>query len=91
MTEKARFGRRYLRRRSLDEARDLFLAKAAGGGRAAETVPTVEALGRVTASPSAARHPAPFYHSSAMDGLAVSAADTFGATEEKPVRFHVPG
>jgi len=94
MTQKSRFGRRYLRRRSLDEAREIFFSGAleAGGAlRPADTVPTVESLGRVTAATVAARHPAPFYHSSAMDGLAVAAAETFGASEQTPVSFTVPG
>lgn len=94
MTRKSRFGRRYLRRRSLDEAREIFFAAAVdteAARRRAETVPTAEALGRVTAATVAARHPAPFYHSSAMDGLAVAAEQTFGASEQNPVSFTVPG
>ena len=94
MTQKSRFGRRYLRRRSLDEARETFFTAAVGteaARRRAETVPTAEALGRVTAATVAARHPAPFYHSSAMDGLAVAAEQTFGASEQNPVSFTVPG
>jgi putative molybdopterin biosynthesis protein len=94
MTRKSRFGRRYLRRRSLDEARETFFTAAVdteAARRLAETVPTAEALGRVTAATVAARHPAPFYHSSAMDGLAVAAEQTFGASEQNPVSFTVPG
>jgi putative molybdopterin biosynthesis protein len=94
MTRKSRFGRRYLRRRSLDEAREIFFTAAIdteAARRLAETVPTAEALGRVTAATVAARHPAPFYHSSAMDGLAVAAEQTFGASEQNPVSFTVPG
>ena len=88
-----RVGRRYLKRHSLEEAQKTFLDRAAAGKPAlgVETVPSGEALGRTTARLAAARHPAPFYHSAAMDGVALSAADTFGASETSPVRFTVPG
>ena len=91
--QEPRFGRRYLKRQSLDDALRLFFDRALAGGTGlsgAERVPAADALGRVTASPAAARHPAPFYHSSAMDGLAVAAADTFSATEVSPVTFRIP-
>lgn len=52
---------------------------------AAEEVPVAEGLGRVTAAPIWARHSAPHYHASAMDGYAVRARDTLGATETTPV------
>lgn len=58
---------------------------AAGWGAAVEVVPTVEALGRVTAAPVLARISSPHFHASAMDGVAVKAADTFGASETTPV------
>ncbi|HEY5997927.1 MAG TPA: molybdopterin biosynthesis protein, partial [bacterium] len=57
---------------------------------APELVPTGEALGRATAAAVAALHPAPFYHSSAMDGIAVAAERTFAASESAPVRLRVP-
>lgn len=94
MTERSRFGRRYLKRRSLEEAREIFFGKVLAGRAGVpdvERVPAAEALGRVTAAPGLAKHPAPFYHSSAMDGLAVAAADTFGATEAGPVTLRMPG
>jgi len=56
----------------------------------AELVSLDEALGRVTAEPVWARISAPHYHAAAMDGYAVRAADTRGATETRPVRLHVP-
>jgi len=52
-----------------------------------ELVPVTEALGRVTAGPIWARLSSPHYHASAMDGYAVRAADTQGATETSPVRL----
>ncbi len=46
---------------------------------------TVEdALGRVTASPVFAAASSPHYHAAAMDGIAVRAADTAGASELTP-------
>lgn len=88
-----RSGRRYLKRLGPDAAQALFFdrASAAGISCAAELVPTALCLGRVTAQQVTARHPAPFYHAAAMDGLAVAAASTFGASETAPVRFRVPG
>lgn len=56
----------------------------------AETVTLDEALGRVTAEPVWARISSPHYHAAAMDGYAVRAADTRGATETRPVRLRMP-
>jgi putative molybdopterin biosynthesis protein len=49
-----------------------------------EVIPLLQALNRVTASPVWARISAPHYHASAMDGYAVLADDTRGATETSP-------
>ncbi len=85
-------GRRYLRRLGAREAQERFFGKVHGLGvpLGPEVVATREALGRVTAAAVAARHAAPFYHSSAMDGLAVAAEATFPASEAAPVRLAVP-
>lgn len=45
------------------------------------------ALGRVTAEPIWARLSSPHYHASAMDGFALRAADTEGASQTRPVRL----
>lgn len=82
-----RYGRRYLARRSLDEARTLLLEAIDGRRPEAETTATAKALGRVTAAAVPARHAAPFYHSSAMDGIAVRADETTGASEKNPCRL----
>lgn len=58
-----------------------------GWSAPAETVPTEEALGRVTAEGVTARISSPHYAAAAVDGIAVRAADTFGATETSPVRL----
>ena len=57
----------------------------------AETVPLNLANGRVTAAPVWARLSSPHYHAAAMDGYAVRAADTIGATERTPVALALSG
>lgn len=49
-----------------------------------ETIPLVEARGRITAAPIWARISSPHYHASAMDGYAVRSEDTRGASETNP-------
>ena len=53
-------------------------------------LPTQEALGRVTAEPVFAAASSPHYHAAGMDGLAVCAGDTYGASERAPVRLSLP-
>ncbi len=53
--------------------------------RRAEEVATGEACGRMTAEPVFARISSPHYYAAAMDGIAVRAAETFGASERNPV------
>jgi putative molybdopterin biosynthesis protein len=48
-------------------------------------LPVGAAVGRVTAEPVWARRSSPAFDSSAMDGIAVRAADTVGAAETTPV------
>ncbi|MCL6581030.1 MAG: molybdopterin biosynthesis protein [Firmicutes bacterium] len=54
-----------------------------------EEAATHEALGRVTARPVVARLSCPHYHASAMDGYALRAEWTYGASERRPVRLRV--
>ncbi len=56
----------------------------------AESVALTNALGRVTAVPVWAKLSAPHYHAAAMDGYAVRAGDTAGATESAPLELRVP-
>jgi putative molybdopterin biosynthesis protein len=85
----------YLHDISLEEARARFAAalQAAGkwGPLPGEPVPVAQAAGRVTAEPVWARLSAPHYHASAMDGFAVRARDTVGATETRPVTLGLVG
>ena len=55
----------------------------------AEKAAIDEALGRITAEPVFASISSPFYHASAMDGMAVRAEDTFKAAETSPVTLKV--
>ncbi|NDJ76551.1 MAG: molybdopterin biosynthesis protein [Chloroflexi bacterium] len=55
-----------------------------------ESVALDDALGRVIAEPVWAKISSPHFHAAAMDGYAVSAAVTLGATETRPVQLRVP-
>jgi putative molybdopterin biosynthesis protein len=80
----------YLQQVSIDEARRrLFDAFDWAALTGTETLPTVEALGRVTAAPVFAVLSSPSYHGAAMDGFSVRAERTFGASEERPVRLRI--
>ncbi len=53
----------------------------------AERIAVPDANGRVTAAAIFARISSPHYHASAMDGYALRAQDTVGATETSPLQF----
>jgi molybdenum cofactor synthesis domain-containing protein len=55
------------------------------------TTPLAEAQGLVLAEPVIAPEPVPPFANTAMDGYAVRAEDTAGATEDGPVRLRVVG
>jgi molybdenum cofactor synthesis domain-containing protein len=75
----------YLSMKSLAEARELWLSRFDVDAMAAvEAVPVTGARGRVTAAPVMAHRSSPAVHQAAMDGFAVAAAVTFGATPERP-------
>ena len=78
---------RYLSNVPLDEAVEGYLAalRAQGMAPRTETVPVTEALDRITAEPLYAAISAPHYHACAMDGIALAASVTFGATATTPV------
>jgi len=56
-----------------------------------EEIETILALGRVTASPVFAPFPLPTFARSTVDGFAVRAADTYGASESLPAYLKVIG
>ncbi len=56
-----------------------------------ETIATQDALNRVLATPVLASHPLPEFPRSTVDGYALRAADTFGASESLPTYLHCIG
>ncbi|MDL2217591.1 molybdopterin biosynthesis protein [Christensenellaceae bacterium OttesenSCG-928-M15] len=77
----------YLTNVPLEQAVEEYIAALEQNGlrHKAEWVSVAKSAGRVTAAPVYARICAPHYHACAMDGIAVYAAKTFGATETTPV------
>ena len=77
----------YLTNVPLEQAKKDYLALLVEQGYAPRTqvIPVQQACGRVTAQPVYAHICAPHYAASAMDGVAVVARDTFGATETTPI------
>lgn len=80
--------KRYLKKTTLNEALKLFFQHSAVTRvTKSEKIPTPDTLGRITAEPIFARLSSPHYHCSAMDGVAVRAAETFGASEVSPIKL----
>lgn len=77
----------YLDSTPLNEAVTLWLRRFGKGPLPAETIKVIDSLGRITAEAVIAKTSSPSFHSSAMDGYAVKASDTFGATETNPKRL----
>lgn len=63
--------------------------RGTGQPLAGEALPIDQALGRVTAAPVFARTSVPHYHAAAMDGVAVRAEQTNGASEAAPLRLQL--
>lgn len=78
----------YLSDRPLEEAIKGYMELLGASGSLSPGSPEViqveNAAGRVTAAPVYAVTSSPHYHASAMDGIAVRSADTFGASEKTP-------
>ena len=77
----------YLTNTPIEKAQEMFLEalKNAGCFYKTETIFTRDALHRVTARAVYARRCSPHYCAAAMDGIAVKAEITVGATESNPV------
>ena len=73
-----------------DEARELLLSHLTAV-LPAETIPSENALERVTAAAVTAPHALPAFRRSTMDGYAVKAADTYGASGSLPAFLQVVG
>ena len=76
----------YLKNTPVDEALSKYL-KALDGLLVPEreVIPAAESLGRVTAQAVYARYCSPLYNAAAMDGIAVEAERTKGASEREPL------
>lgn len=74
---------KYIDNISTDEALELFLGRI-DFKREREMLPPWETLDRITAQMITAEFSSPNYNASAMDGIAVRAADTIGARENNP-------
>jgi len=80
----------YLHMKSLEEARELFLNCLDYGRMLTdERVSTSEGMGRILAKPVFARFSSPNFHAAAMDGIAILAEDSFGASIDQPKQFRI--
>ena len=80
----------YLTNMPLDEALKTYLDALITRGLTykTESMHTSKALGRITSKAVYAKISAPHYNACAMDGIALDAKKTFGATETTPVHLH---
>lgn len=74
-----------------DDARRLLLEALAASTPGIETLGLGLSLGRVTAAPVTAPHPLPEFPRSTVDGYAVHARDTFGASDSLPAYLKLIG
>ncbi len=74
----------YLDLKTIEEARQILFEKFSRCTTETQTIDVIHAKGRVLAEPAIAGVSSPNFHASAMDGIAVNAADTFGACEDAP-------
>ena len=77
---------KYLTNISLEKAKQDYLEVLIKNGmeHKSEVISVMDAAGRITAGPVYARICAPHYNASAMDGIALEARLTFGASETGP-------
>ncbi|MDO4485604.1 MAG: molybdopterin biosynthesis protein [Bacillota bacterium] len=76
----------YLQTIPVEEAREKYLSAVSRIIDVKfETIDVIDSLDRVTAKAVYARYSSPLFNASAMDGIAVKAADTSEATETNPV------
>ncbi|HEX6270344.1 MAG TPA: gephyrin-like molybdotransferase Glp [Anaerolineales bacterium] len=74
-----------------DEARSLLLSHLPAPILDSETIDVTASLGRVLAEDIVAPHPLPDFQRSAVDGYAVRAHDTFGASDSLPAYLMLVG
>jgi len=88
MTDDDRRSEGFKHRTRIDEAREALLSAVTPHDRT-ERVPLRDADERVLATPVTAERPVPHYQRAAMDGFAVRAEDTFGASDRSPEQLRV--
>ncbi len=75
----------YLKKKSLEEAKSIVFSDLVSLIHLNdETVPVIHSRGRVLAVPLFAKSSSPAFHCAAMDGIAVKAETTYGASEDSP-------
>ncbi len=80
----------YLKMKTLAEARELmFTTFPPVDPPVSETLSVPDAIGRVLAEAVFAKLSSPAFHAAAMDGIAVRAENTFGASETRPKQLTI--
>lgn len=80
----------YLNMKTLAEARQLLFTHFDDLLiRESETVAVPDAVGRVLSEAVSARMSSPHFHAAAMDGIAVRAEETFGASETRAIELRI--
>ena len=79
----------YLKKKSLEEAKKVASEIANLIHLGTEVISAIHSQGRITAEPVFARISSPPFHCAAMDGIAIKAENTFGATEVSPKSLRI--
>lgn len=79
----------YLQKKTLEAARQIIFENVAAGDGQSERLEVTDSVGRVLSEPVFAGISSPNFHGAAMDGVAVKAADTFGASESNPLTLQI--
>ncbi|MBW2655663.1 MAG: molybdopterin biosynthesis protein [Deltaproteobacteria bacterium] len=77
----------YLDMKSIEEAKKILFDLFENHVTKVETLDVVNSKGRVLVKPAIAAVSSPNFHAAAMDGIAVAAKATFGASEDSPIRL----
>jgi molybdopterin molybdotransferase len=88
MDVKAKIFTQYM---TVDEAFDNFFKEVSVGQLGEESIPIMDALGRVLSEDVYASVDVPPFDRAAVDGFALKAEDTYGASPSNPVVFDVVG
>jgi len=74
-----------------DESRNLLLSHLSSGKPDSEAIDVIQALNRTLAEDIHAPHPLPDFRRTTVDGYAVRAGDTYGATDSLPAYLTLVG